>query len=274
MNKILIPTDFSEGARSAALYALALFGEQEYQYFLTNAFEVVPHENPSVLLKMMDDRKLEVVARLEEEKKEIEETLGDKTVKLECLAEVGPLANVVDFLVKKYGIDFIVMGTKGASGLKEVLIGSNTYDVIHEAICPVIAVPESARVRPTASLVFASDLTDIQDLAVLDPMRSLARQLDAQVQIVTVVAPEEGSIADQSLEREALNQYFGTIKYSLHRIVHESIHEGLDQFVQAQEGGLLVVLAREKDWFERIFARNLTRKIALHTTVPLFVLRG
>ena len=36
------------------------------------------------------------------------------------------------------------MGTKGASGLESVLIGSNTYDVIRDSQTPILAIPANA----------------------------------------------------------------------------------------------------------------------------------
>ena len=53
----------------------------------------------------------------------------------------------IEDLVEKMGIDLVVMGTKGATGLAAAVIGSNTADVIQAATCPVLAVPESADVE-------------------------------------------------------------------------------------------------------------------------------
>ena len=47
--------------------------------------------------------------------------------------------------VEEKKIDIIVMGTKGASGLKKIIVGSNTGDVITKVKCTTLAVPEAAQ---------------------------------------------------------------------------------------------------------------------------------
>ena len=54
-------------------------------------------------------------------------------------------------------MDLIVMGTKGASGLKEVLFGSNTVHVIKNAKCPVLAVPSEFVFESPREILFPSD---------------------------------------------------------------------------------------------------------------------
>lgn len=55
--------------------------------------------------------------------------------------------------MKEQKIDLVVMGTKGASGVTEILIGSNTADVIEKCHCPVLAIPAESDFKTPTKVV-------------------------------------------------------------------------------------------------------------------------
>ena len=91
MKSILIPTDFSVDARNAALYAIALFGTMDCQYFLIHAYSIPARPNPSMFIKDVAELKVEVVESLEEERKLIIKHLEGASLNIRLLAEPGPL---------------------------------------------------------------------------------------------------------------------------------------------------------------------------------------
>ena len=66
--------------------------------------------------------------------------------------------------IKSEEADLIVLGTKGASGVKEMLIGSNASEVIRNVAAPVLAIPEEASLALPWELIFARKFFRINKL--------------------------------------------------------------------------------------------------------------
>ncbi len=60
-------------------------------------------------------------------------------------------------LIADYKIDIVVMGTHGASGITELILGSNTASVIEKAPVPVLAIPANAVYTGINNVVYAYD---------------------------------------------------------------------------------------------------------------------
>src|SRR5690606_37930994 len=81
----------------------------------------------------------------------------------------------------RQAIDLIVMGTQGASGIREVFLGSNTSAVLNFAALPLLAVPEGCKNCPLKTIVFAVDDLDIPFAESLQPLIKLARGVKARI---------------------------------------------------------------------------------------------
>lgn len=75
--------------------------------------------------------------------------------------EDGYLHTCIRNVANEDNADLVVMGTKGASGMSEFLIGSNTEKVIRTSPCPVLSVPEnSGKFSPKVVLLPSTLKTD------------------------------------------------------------------------------------------------------------------
>lgn len=61
-------------------------------------------------------------------------------VQVETLLEVGDHAQVIIDTANKGNYDLIIMGSRGLSPFKELLLGSVSFKVMHHARCPVMVV--------------------------------------------------------------------------------------------------------------------------------------
>jgi len=118
-----------------------------------------------------------------------------KDVKHRELIEPGEIPEVLSKLVRKYGIDLIVMGTGGRKGLEKLLLGSVAEAVFRHAECPVLTVgPHVTRWRIDGSLqhiLFATDFGP-ESMHGLPYAISLAEKNRALLTLLHV-APEPGT---------------------------------------------------------------------------------
>lgn len=66
----------------------------------------------------------------------------------------GPISASIVNTANKYSCDLIVMGTHGASGFREMFIGTNAYKVIKYATCPVLIIPTKKKYKQFKNIVF------------------------------------------------------------------------------------------------------------------------
>ncbi len=141
IQKILIPIDFSETSLLAIEHAG--FTAQLYKadlillHVVEKYWEKFSIITPEIEVKVPEDFMLSIEKKLEELATDIRTKYG---VKSECITSNGNIFSEIISLSKEKSIDLVVMGTHGASGIAEFFVGSNTYKVVTQAVCPVLSV--------------------------------------------------------------------------------------------------------------------------------------
>lgn len=140
IQRILVPTDFSEHSKQAIHTAIALAKTLGASVHLTHVVHypvqaAYPGEiaiPPGLLSELRDAaaRKLEKAAQ----------TVSDAGLTVETHLAEGANAHAIVELAQKLEIDLIVMGTRGLSGLKHVMLGSTAERTVRLAHCPVLTV--------------------------------------------------------------------------------------------------------------------------------------
>jgi nucleotide-binding universal stress UspA family protein len=150
--KILVAIDGSEQSMKAAEYAIAtakednnnnnsqlialhvLFSQTGYAYS-TNLFGLV---TPSSINKFLEDAKHEAQQWFDK----IKEKISENEIQLKTEVVVSPtsvVAAIVDY-AEHENVDLIVIGSRGRSGFKKLLLGSTASGVVTYATCPVLVV--------------------------------------------------------------------------------------------------------------------------------------
>ena len=139
MKKILFLTDFSENARDAIYFALKLFPPTDYEYLMLNCFRrtYTPSGVKEDLNKTQYDDSQEALAR---EESIIHDFMGMDFgfKKISFLGSIGDGVNEVE---DQHDVFMVVMGTKGAKNLSEILFGSNASSLSKYIDVPLLVVP-------------------------------------------------------------------------------------------------------------------------------------
>lgn len=140
VRRIGVPTDFSENAGAAIDVALVLSAKMG-----GDAPEIVVFHCGWTVEKADDPRlgRDEIIPQLESEMQAAVRRLGGSPaagLRAEVAWGVDPAETVVEY-AQRAGLDLLVMGTSGRSGLKRLLTGSVASGVARTAHCPVLLVP-------------------------------------------------------------------------------------------------------------------------------------
>jgi nucleotide-binding universal stress UspA family protein len=154
LRTILVPIDFSECSRKALQYAVPMarqFGSRlilahvmPVHYFVGSEFGPVDVPVPEPEIRKNAERALERLCR---------EEIGDAVPVAIRVSRGQPVHELVA-LARDEAVDLILLSTHGHTGLKHVLLGSVTENVVRYAPCPVLVVREHQRdfvERPAAA---------------------------------------------------------------------------------------------------------------------------
>ncbi len=168
MKKILVPIDFSPNSKNALRIAAEIAVKNGATIELLHAnvaaiYSVPLSEYASAAVYSEDQGYDESASRLlERAKNELIENPAFAKLKIDTRVEEGYLHSCIRSVAQEDEIDLVVMGTKGATGVNEFLVGSNTEKVIRTAPCPVLAVPENTKMFALKTVLLPSTLKDDQ----------------------------------------------------------------------------------------------------------------
>lgn len=264
MKNILVPIDFSENARNALAYAIELAGRFQGNILLLHAYRV---PTKTGVFASFEEAVLE---EIKPEMREWEDWTRERLAQGSSVTSFlvrDDVEHAVSAMAGRQAIDLIVMGTQGASGIREVFLGSNTSAVLNFAALPLLAVPEGCKNCPLKTIVFAVDDLEIASSESIQPLIKLARGLQSRI-LIYHLEKEEDTGVDPALE-----SLLEGIGHSFHfEPGGGDVNERINQFVRQWNGDLLVMLRRRKGFFQRLFQGSVTTKEVFNSPVPLLVL--
>jgi len=156
---IVVATDFSEDARAALDWALDVARDHGARIVLTHAAALAAAAPPDVV--PADDgwyRALEESAR--EELENWAGSVRSQKVTVETVLTYEPAAPSIVEVAESRHADLLVVGTRGLTGLKRLILGTVASRIVRRATCPVVTIhAASARHWPVRTLLLPTDLS-------------------------------------------------------------------------------------------------------------------
>lgn len=262
MNKILVPVDFSDTSSNALSYAVKLFGGVATEITVLHVYGT---KSTALLMKNIDsvlekDAKRRMEELLENMQKEHPGlTLQTKVIKNYAISAIASLGDSGQY-------DYIVMGTKGASGLKEVFIGSVAGGVISKTSAPVIVVPVGYSFRSLDEIVFAVGDDSFSDTRVLEPLRKIATMHGSKVKVLHIADKKTPQIEKTLQAIEDLNP---SVDYAFGT---GDTNKDLNDYMMKDFAGLLCLIRTKKGFMHRLLNESVTLKQTFNSPVPLLIL--
>ena len=272
MYNILLPTDFSDNAWSAAVYALQLYKEQESKfYFLhSNKMKASTMSNFSNrLLRTMADNTIKELKEL----KEMAEVSNDNANhQFDIILSPLDIDDAIETAIKKHNIDLVVMGTKGSSGAQGFLFGSNTVRMIKKvAHCPVLIVPDEFDFSEPKQIAFPTDYNRFYGKELL-PIKHLAELYDSKIRILHINKEDELSEI-QNYNLEMLKTYLKNYKHSFHWMPdYDTKTQEINDFIEELGIHVLVMINYKHSLLESIVKEPVIKKIGFRPVVPVLVI--
>jgi nucleotide-binding universal stress UspA family protein len=266
MKKILVPTDFSPVAYNALEYAIEIAAAMKSELYLYHVYHI---HKVDYNLDLPDDEqpvKKQLERKMNLLKLKCKNKIDQKGLTLHTIIEKDDIFSLFKRKTKEHGIDLIVMGSKGASGLKRAIFGSTAVAALEMSKVPVLVVPPDHPFGAFKSIILAMDHKETSK-EVLLPLRELAIEFDSQVTVLRVhTASNKNANPGNGNPLEGIDTNFREVPMS------RSINETINAFVEKEEGDLLCMIRRQKGFFEGLFQKSFTKNQAYNSRCPLLVL--
>lgn len=277
MKHILVPTDFSASADNALDVAVNLAAESKAEIILMNSYETTGSAITDYMgVNREYDRQIieETTTKLNEIKTRV---VGTRNVSISTAVYTEAINESINNIIGDKNIDLVVMGTTGASGLKEKIWGSNTASVTQKSKKPVLVIPEEYKWSAPKKILFATNRFEDTD-DILQPLFDFVHLFKAQT-LAAVFSNEDTDIAGTVMEHsrnihqfeQKLKTKFGETLTAEH-LSGDSFIQTLEDYITENQIDIVAMVSHHRSFLDSIFHSSATKKMAYHTQIPLLVI--
>jgi nucleotide-binding universal stress UspA family protein len=273
MEKILVPTDFSEAADNAVNYAVRLAKQFDARIILMNAFSVPyamhePFFQQDLIPTFVEASK----TKLRETKNRIHKTF-DNRIKVECVSEYSSTFEAIASTASEKDVDLIVMGIVGQAGtIKERIIGSTAVTVARKLDIPTFIIPQDVKYAPINKMTFACDLDGTEDSDVIQVVRLFCKMFDAELEIVNVGSPMDKVSSDKALTYLYIEDKLQDTKHNMFHVNGEDAVEELENYFKSYPTDLIAISPKKHGLFYNLFNHSITKNLAFHLKTPILAI--
>ncbi|EPR74841.1 putative universal stress protein UspA [Winogradskyella psychrotolerans RS-3] len=269
---ILLPTDFSDNALSAAIYAIKLYEEEHCIFHFLHSSKINMSSMTSMSNKL--SRVLAENARkeLSDLKTKAERDYANENHTFEVILSSNDLHSLIEVIVEKEDIDLIVIGTKGETKAKEILFGSNTVNIIKQVKnCPILVIPNKFDFVKPEQIAFPTDFNRVYGDELL-ALKQLADINNSKIRIVHI--NNEDDISETQKQNLALLEMsLEHYDNSLHWVPnYDRKAKAIQEFIEEFKINILVMVNYKHSFIENIIKEPVITNIGFHPTVPFLVI--
>lgn len=273
MRRILVPTDFSNNAFKAIAYAAETARASRATMHLLHVIEpslnMATMQTDSLNKKVLKDRsdKLRMVL------KSANAVYPD--VRIRPYLAGGKVVESILKHADEQRADLIIMGTKGAGGLKKYFVGTVAAGTVEKSGIPVLAVPIDYQVKQPGIMLFATNRFE-KNALLLKKIMELPRLFSAQVHVVVFKDEDGEEGAEYIYNEEQLSDYVNFLKEAFENITFkgtllkgDDFGSAIDTYCETTGGDLVAMVPYAKSFFERVFQRSETKQMVFESTRPV-----
>lgn len=270
MEKILVPVDFSPVSAYATQFAIELAEKHHAEITLLNSVHFDYYTDYQFTSFSSAKSLMEDVRDAMEDKMKEFATKFETRRKLNTKIDEVYLVTAVKEMTKNEGYDLVIMGTKGCSGLEEVLIGSNTEKIVRNASCPVISVPEKTSVDEIQKILVPIDIREIKS-SFLYGIANLQKNLEAELEFLWVKTPHNIENEEMvSTELGKLIQSHGITNFEFAIVNNVFPSDGILYRADEINANMIAMPTHARRGISHWLSGSLTEDTVNHINVPVW----
>lgn len=273
MKKILIPTDFTKYADGAIEVGSQIAKNKGCEIILIHMLELPGQMNDAIKGEtsipevMLFKRKAEETLRNIKNRPYLQDIKITEVVRLDTASQ-----GIINY-VKQNPVDLIVMGSHGASGLHEILIGSNTEKVVRHSESPVLIIKNRAENFKLQHIVFASDFSE----EVKKPFQKVlefVKLFGSTLHLVTICTPNsfKSTSSAQKLIKGFVSE-FDMPDYSFEIYNDSNIEKGIINFSEEKKADIIALSTHRRTGLSHFFNGSISEDLVNHASKPVLTFK-
>lgn len=277
MKKILFPTDLSDAANHAFIYALQLadkWGASITTIHVYQEMQIGDVHLPGSLYNFYQSMDLYSFENYRDSIPALVELAKDNElghVELRHMLEEGAVVKNILRAAEKEEADLIVMGTTGARGLKQIFLGSVAGEILENATCPVLAVPANAEFDGQIDNIAFATTCKEEDAIAIRRLVDLFGDFNPQFHCVNVDLAHTEPITKQMDQFQATVGDLGAnIRYQV--LDSTDVQKAITGFLEAEKVDIIAMLTKKRSFVQELFHYSKTKRMAYHAKTPVLAL--
>jgi nucleotide-binding universal stress UspA family protein len=279
MDYILVPINFSPCATNAAQYALKIAIKFNWNVKLLHVvlpqFIVGPEQAFPLSTVELEEIAKEKLKAIQDILKHELSAQNHASIEVDIKVELGFPPDHIETYSKDEQCTLIVMGTKGAKGLKKMLVGSMSSSVMKRVEIPIMLVPEVYVNHRIENILFATNFL-MRDEVFGKELIALAKLFNAKLYCMHLSDDkhlEEDNIRMADLKEELMAEKYGVdVKFDVVNSPEKDTEEAINDYIAANQIDLLAVhMMHRISLLHQLDHPSITRKLALDIELPLLI---
>ncbi|MEP6617440.1 MAG: universal stress protein [Ginsengibacter sp.] len=275
MKTFLVPVDFSETSKNAALYAANLAATiPGVEIILYNVYGKVYLTG---IGSEENSRRNVSIGELENLKSSIEAlktgVAGAAIPDITYIAEEGSFITNLEHFVGSNKIDMIVMGITGSSRLTQVFMGTNTLHVIRHVDTPVMIIPADAKYTGIKKVLFTSDFKNVKRTTPFDDLTEILNMFTPALHVVNVDSEHYIELTeDYKKERAVMEAKLSSYSPEFSFLRSFDFLDGINLFLETNNIDAIITVPKKHNFLAQLFQTSHTKKLAYHSHIPIIAI--
>lgn len=276
MKNILIPTDLSDTAQKAFVYALQLADNQGANITTLLVFKkpiIKGAHLPSTMEEFYATYDLTEFQNYKDSIPPLHDLIkseGYEHLDVKHAMEEGDTIETILRVAKENECDLIVMGTTGAKGLKELFMGSVAGEILENAHCPVLVVPDSSTFDGKIDQIAFTTSYKEEEKKALQKLTEIAADFDAEIHCINVDVAHTSELTNQMDAFKADVQGYDKMTFEV--LEGNDVKKVIFDYLAANPIDIIAMVTHKRNFFEELFNYSKTKKLAYHSKTPLLAI--
>jgi nucleotide-binding universal stress UspA family protein len=281
MKTILVPYDFSKEADYAFEFATEMAKRTKNKLELLHVIELPSPQSFSTIGEVgsfsSESNQIFMIELIEKRKRQLaalEDEFKDSGFKFETKMVFGnPYAGISKEIIDAKA-DIVIMGSKGSTGMEEVLIGSNTEKVVRHASCPVITIKGPISADSIRKVIFASDFSNVPS-EVIDRLKAAIATIDADLHLVKINTPSMFESTRTSIEKmKTFVEDFEINAASMQVYNSTSEEEGILEFADDVDADMIAMATHGRTGFLHLLSGSIAEDVVNAAQRPVWTMKS
>jgi nucleotide-binding universal stress UspA family protein len=285
MDKILVPTDFSEQSKCALDFSSQVAELNGSSIILLNVIDypglstvwmgglnVIGGSEPPV--DTVDETFINnLIDKSKEELASLIRNIKIPGLSITPKVLIGNPYFCITEEITNEEIDIIVMGAKGISGLEEILIGSTTEKVVRLAKCPVITVKQYKPPVEIRNIVYASDFEEEQDY-IVEQLIKMQKLFKARLNLVKVNTPN--NFQTNALMNDEMKRFitkYNLTDYTINLYNEYTEEDGITHFAEEINADMIALATHGRTGLMHLLSGSIAEDVVNHAKRPVWTCR-